>query len=131
MNSYRIYFRNDVKWGMREFAAASPEAALELARQLVGERPNEIDLDQHYEDSNRPISEIEVTNGEDEPLAVWYDDDLRLRLAARDLLAATRQAFHALNTAPRFRVGETDSYAIAALCGAVIATATHDRAWVD
>jgi hypothetical protein len=53
------------------------------------------------------------------------DDDMRLRLAAGDLLAALEQAVQALNTAPRFRVPHlgTDSYKIAATCDRAIAKA--------
>lgn len=43
--------------------------------------------------------------------------------AAPDLLNALKKAVDALNTARKFRVNETDSYAIAALCDAVIAKA--------
>jgi hypothetical protein len=40
------------------------------------------------------------------------------------LLAALRLAQRALNTAPRFRVGETDSYKIASIVDAAIVRAT-------
>jgi hypothetical protein len=43
---------------------------------------------------------------------------------APDLLAALRLALEALNTAPRFRVGRTDSYKIAVTVGTAIAKAT-------
>lgn len=51
--------------------------------------------------------------------------DAGLLTAAPMLLAALEQALHALNSAPCFRVRqlETDSYAIAALCGRAIAAA--------
>ena len=39
----------------------------------------------------------------------------------RDLIAALRLAQRALNTAPRFRVGDTDSYQIAAKVDAALA----------
>jgi hypothetical protein len=47
--------------------------------------------------------------------------------AAEDLLAALWQAVDALNTAPRFQVGASDSYAIASLCDRAIAKATGKR----
>jgi hypothetical protein len=40
----------------------------------------------------------------------------------RALVDALELALRALNTAPRFRVGDTDSYAIAARIEAVLAT---------
>jgi len=56
------------------------------------------------------------------------DDDeqaanVRLIAAAPELYAALQEAVRALNTAKRFRVGDTDSYAIAALCDRAIAKA--------
>ena len=35
-----------------------------------------------------PINEIAINDHDDNELAVWLDDDLRLRLAAQDLLDA-------------------------------------------
>jgi len=42
----------------------------------------------------------------------------------RDLIDALRLAQRALNTAPRFRVGDTDSYRIAAKVDAALARVT-------
>jgi hypothetical protein len=36
-------------------------------------------------DDNQPVNEIEISGRDGDELAVWYDDDLRLRLAASDL----------------------------------------------
>jgi len=47
----------------------------------------------------------------------------RLIAAAPELYAALQEAVRALNTAVRFKVGDTDSYAIAALCEQAIAKA--------
>jgi hypothetical protein len=44
--------------------------------------------------------------------------------AVSDMLAAMRLALEALNTAPRFRVGDTDSYKIAAIVDRTIADVT-------
>jgi hypothetical protein len=64
----------------------------------------------------------------------WQDEDgndsaeaeanAAIMTAAPDLLAALRLAQTALNTARRFRVGETDSYKIAATVDNAIAKAT-------
>lgn len=51
--------------------------------------------------------------------------------AAPDLLKALREAVRALNTAARFSVGTTDSYAIAALCDAAIAKAEGRKKWTN
>jgi hypothetical protein len=48
----------------------------------------------------------------------------QLITAAPEMLEALVLAQRALNTAPRFRVGDTDSYAIAAIVDTAIATAT-------
>jgi hypothetical protein len=39
-------------------------------------------------DESAPVNEIAIWSEQGNDLAVWYDDDLRLQLAARDLLAA-------------------------------------------
>ena len=52
----------------------------------------------------------------------------RLATAAPAMLEALRLAQRALNTAPRFRVGDTDSYEIAAIVDAAIKAATRGKA---
>lgn len=67
------------------------------------------------------IAEVHV--GERES-SVWHQPShARLIAAAPELYAALQEAVRALNTAKRFRVGDTDSYAIAALCDKAIAKA--------
>lgn len=87
MKTYDVYFRTDLQWGMREFVADTPEQALALARQFAAENPVSLNLND-YEPCDVEINEIEVCDDEHNLLAVWYDDDMRLRLAARDLLDA-------------------------------------------
>jgi hypothetical protein len=84
--TYRVYFRSDLLWAVREMSAQTPEQAIELAHKLVNENPETLLL--IYEDGDGAINEIEVCDDEFNSLAVWYDDDKRLRLAARDLLDA-------------------------------------------
>ncbi len=85
MNTYRVYFRSDLQWGREDIEADTPAEALAMARKLAGDM---IDLDHFYEPADSPINEIEVCDDEHDLLAAWRDDDLRLRLAARDLLDA-------------------------------------------
>jgi hypothetical protein len=54
---------------------------------VAEENPDSLDLD-FYELCDCPINEIEINDEHGNELAVWYDDDMRLRLAASDLLAA-------------------------------------------
>lgn len=64
-------------------------------------------------------------NDEEDDGEVTDEDRANARLiaAAPELLAACRQSVNALNIAPRFRVGDTDSYAIASTLGRVISKA--------
>jgi hypothetical protein len=39
-------------------------------------------------DGGMPVNEIAIKDANDNELAVWLDEDLRLRLGARDLLEA-------------------------------------------
>jgi hypothetical protein len=84
---YQVYFRSDLL-GMREFIAETPEQALALARQFSSENSDCPKLDFYKTSDYSLINEIEVCDDEHNSLAVWHDDDLRLRLAARDLLDA-------------------------------------------
>jgi hypothetical protein len=129
VKTYRVYFRSDLQWGRQDIEAETPAQVFERAHALAESDPD-IVLDQYFEASDCPINEIEVCDDEHDELAVWRDDDLRLRLAARDLLAALQHAATALNTAPRFKVPslDTDSYAIAAVCDRAIAKATRGGA---
>jgi hypothetical protein len=61
-----------------------------------------------------------VSDGHDFICQDCYD---RLIELAPELLAALKQAVTALNVAKRFRVLDTDSYQIAAMCDAAIAKA--------
>lgn len=90
MTSYRVYLRSDIQWAMRTFTARSPEQAIELARRFAQERLDELDFE-NYEPNDCPINEIEIRDEHGNELAVWYDDDMRLRLAAPDLLAAAEK----------------------------------------
>jgi hypothetical protein len=87
MKTYDVYFRSDLQWGMRTFDADTPEQALRRARRFAKKRLHKLEFD-FYETCDNPINDIEVCDDEDNSVAAWFDDDLRLRLAARDLLEA-------------------------------------------
>jgi hypothetical protein len=89
MQTFQVYFRSDAQWGRRDIVAADPAKALEIARKLGEDYPDELD---YYEACDCPINEIEVCDKEYNQLAVWHDDELRVRLAARDLLQAAEKA---------------------------------------
>ena len=119
MTTYTAYFRNDAKFAPREFEAATPEEALALAKQHDWS-------DLWFEPyDGMSVNEIEICDEDGNELAVWLDDELRLRLAAQEMLDALEQALAALNQAPRFKVPglSTDSYRIAAICDKAIAKA--------
>jgi hypothetical protein len=90
MTSYRVYLRSDIQWAMRTFKARSPQHAVKLARQFAEEHFDELDFED-YEPIDNPIDEIEVHDQDGNELAAWYDEDLRIRLAARDLLEAAEK----------------------------------------
>jgi hypothetical protein len=69
----------------------------------------------------------EIAHSDDEGRVASYEQqhaNRQLITAAPAMLEALRLAQTALNTAPRFRVGETDSYAIASIVDEAVTTAT-------
>ena len=77
MNTFQVYLRSDIARTRKDIQAATPNQAVELARRLVDPTL----LDEHYEVCDCPVNEIEV-------LDEHGNHDLRLRLAAQDLLDA-------------------------------------------
>ena len=123
MTIYTAYFRTDAEFASHEIEADTPEQALRLARALWDSDSDRLDFESY--DMAMPLDEIEIADEEDSELAVWQSEDLRLCLAAQDLLDALQQAVQALNEAPRFPVPGllSDSYKIAAICDRAIAKA--------
>jgi hypothetical protein len=128
LTTYTVIFRTDQDTASEEIAAASPEAALAEARAIADDRDRLASL--YFEPYSEyfPVNEIEVQTPDGDEAAAWLDDDLRLRLVAREMLTALEKALAALNTAPRFKVPSlgTDSYQIAAECGQAIDKAKGD-----
>jgi hypothetical protein len=90
MNTYTVYFRNDQQYGCRNLDADTPQQALELARCVATENREDLNFTD-YEGRHDYINEIEVFDSEDNSVAVWHDDQLRLCLAAPALLAAAQK----------------------------------------
>jgi hypothetical protein len=90
MNTFHVYLRSDIAWCRKDIEAATPSQAVELARQLSEQDPAQ--LDEPYEVCDYPVNEVEVLDQHGNQLAEWQSDDLRLRLAAQDLLDAAELA---------------------------------------
>jgi hypothetical protein len=90
MPSYRVYLYTDIQWTMRRFKASSPQEALNLARKHAAEHFFELDFE-NYEGSDFRVNDIEVCDEQDNKLAIWCDDHLRLQIAAYDLLEAAEK----------------------------------------
>lgn len=89
MKSFLVYFANDRHWAERDIEAVSAEDALRQARRIATDRLCRFDYKPY--DGLRPVSEIEVLDERANVLAVWHDDERRLRLAAPDLLEAAEK----------------------------------------
>ena len=86
MTEYNAHYRTQGQYALCDFEAETPEAALRLARELYETAPHVLQFDPY--DGPLPLDEIEISTDEEDQLAVWQSDDLRLRLAARELLEA-------------------------------------------
>jgi hypothetical protein len=86
MPKYEVEFSTDAEFAMHEFEADTPELALQAARRIADTGDEDLDFE-HYSDTH-PIDAITVHGDRHEELCHWHSDDLRLRLAASDLLAA-------------------------------------------
>jgi hypothetical protein len=89
MRTFTVHFNTDAECATDAIEAETAELALAAAREMAANDSNEL-LFERYQ-SAFDINEIVVRDEDDsEELAVWFDDDLRLRLAADDLLNAAR-----------------------------------------
>jgi hypothetical protein len=86
MTTYTAYFHTDADYAARKFVADTPEQALEKARRFHDGDPSRL-MFESYNDV-MPVNEITIHDAGCNKLAVWFDDDMHLRLAARDLLDA-------------------------------------------
>jgi hypothetical protein len=86
MKTYTAYFRADAEFVSFDFDAETPEQALALARETYEDEPSELWF---APDGGMDVNEILVYDANGKAVAaVWYDDKICLRGAARDLLDA-------------------------------------------
>ncbi len=86
MTTYTAYFRTDADFATHDIEADTPEQALAIARQLYDDDP--LDLMFESYDGGMPVNEIAICDKDGQELSLWLDHDMRLRLAASDLLEA-------------------------------------------
>ncbi len=87
MTTYTAYFRSDAEFATKSFVAKTPEKALRKARDFLEKHGDQLDFEP-YDHGGMAVDEIEIRTDDAHELAVWHGEDLRLRLAARDLLKA-------------------------------------------
>ncbi len=88
MKTYTVNFASDAEFASRDFDAETPQQALALARKLYEDDRSELWFEPY---DGMDVNEILVYDADGNEVAVWYDDDMRLRLAARDLLEAAEK----------------------------------------
>ena len=95
--TYCAEFFTVADWAARDFAAATPAKALQLARRFYAENLGVLDF-QSYDDGAE-LERIQIWDRERGTVAEWESEDYRLRLAAgalRDALAAETEAAQAV-----------------------------------
>lgn len=98
IRKYRAEFFTPADYAVRDFEAATPEEALQLARDFYDE---DGDLDFRSYDDNAGIERIQIWGGERGTLASWESDDCRLRKAAPELL---KQSIRVLKILPHYGI---------------------------
>jgi hypothetical protein len=86
MPTYTAHFFTEADYAETTIKAASPTRALQRARQIESEETETLDF-QSYDGTNG-IERIEIWAADRRTVAEWQSDDLRLRLAAGELLEA-------------------------------------------
>jgi hypothetical protein len=90
MTTYTAHFSSDAEFATLDFEAETPEQALALAQKLYAEElhtdaPSRLWFEPYID---MTVNEIAVCGADGNELAAWHHQDLRLRLAAPDLLEA-------------------------------------------
>jgi hypothetical protein len=86
IKTYRAEFFTAADYASRDFAADTPEQALQLARRFYDEDIGELDF--RSNDDNAGLDLIQIWDSKRGTLATWESDEYRLRNAAPELLAA-------------------------------------------
>ena len=86
MPTYTAEFRTDADYAYRAFNARSPQDALKQARASLDDCTEELFFERY--DDTHTVNEIALRDADGNQVALWQDDELRLRLAASDMLEA-------------------------------------------
>jgi hypothetical protein len=86
MTTYTVHFLNYAASASHDVQAKTPKQALARARKLLTE--DKLDLWFEHYDATSDVNEIVVSDDDGSELAFWQDDDMRLHMAAQDLLEA-------------------------------------------
>lgn len=80
---FQAYFYSEADWAKTTIEAATPEQALQRARQIESEETETLDFESY--DSGAGVEHIEIRSAEGDTVAEWRHEDLLLRTAAREL----------------------------------------------
>ena len=88
MTIYTAHFRTDSEFATHEVEADTPDQALTKAQELFANDPLELWFEPY---DGIPVNEIAISDDHGDEVAIWLGDDMRLRVAARDLLDALEE----------------------------------------
>ena len=86
MTTYTAYFRTDAELRRRAVRCRHPRAGACPRTRALRRYPSALTFEPY--DGGMPVNEIAIHTADHDELAVWRDEDMHLRLAARDLLDA-------------------------------------------
>lgn len=89
MTAYTAHFRTDTEFAIDEVEADTPEQALLKAQELCANDPSGLWFEPY--EGDMAVNEIAINDDRGAQVAIWLDDDVRLRLAAQDLLDALEE----------------------------------------
>ena len=99
MQTYRAEFFTAADYAVRDFAADTPEEALQLARRFYDEDCGALDFRSY--DDNAGIDQIQIWDNERGTVASWESDDCRLRQSSSELL---KQSIRVLAMLPHYGI---------------------------
>jgi hypothetical protein len=88
MTIYTAQFRTDAAYAEHEFKARTAKQALAMARKFYAKHADKLLFEGYDGGGDVSVNEIEISGPGGSELAIWQDDDMRLRLAASDVLDA-------------------------------------------